>query len=264
MKITYILFIIIIILFYKIFNNCKIKENFANYNDIDDVIVSNYKIDFLSIRELSNIAQKLLNNGLTIPGNVNIFNNINSIPPGIIIAYNLSTAPLGWVLCNGQNGTPDLRGRFIRMSNDNVSGFDNENKLKVYNTDTNFEYNFDGSNDLKQDGSRDYKSIILKHKFKQYGGTDIRNFSNMDELPLHSHAMTLGGGHKHELSVNNWDASFEGQDDNEHMYTVDGGDPTQFKNISTNKHSHVVNSTGDSEAFNNMPPYYVLTYIMKT
>ena len=27
--------------------------------------------------------------------------------------YNGSTAPSGWAICNGQNGTPDLRNRFI-------------------------------------------------------------------------------------------------------------------------------------------------------
>ena len=261
MNYTYILFFIIIILFYKIFNfsKCKNIENFANYNDIDDVIISNYKIDFLSIRELSNIAQKLLNKGLTIPGNVNILNNINSIPKGTIIVYHFSTAPMGWVLCDGNNGTPDLRGRFIRMWNDNVPGFDSENKLKVYNTDTNLSYLSDGSTDPN------YKSIILKHKFKQYGGTDIRNFSNMNELPVHTHTISSNGSHSHALTLPYWPGSFQGNDDgHQHMYTVNGGDQTQFKNISTYKHSHIVNSVGASEEFNNMPPYYVLTYIMKT
>ena len=260
MNYTYILFFIIIILFYKIFNfsKCKNIENFANYNDIDDVIMSNYKIDFLSIRELSNIAQKILNKGLTIPGNVNILNNINSIPKGTIIAYHLSMAPMGWVLCDGNNGTPDLRGRFIRMWNDNVAGFDSENKLKINNTDTNLSYLSDGSTDPN------YKSIILKHKFKQYGGTDVRNFSNMNELPVHTHAISSNGGHNHALTLPYYPESFKGEGGHQHMYTVNGGDPTQFKSISTYKHSHVVNSVGASEEFNNMPPYYVLTYIMKT
>ena len=260
MNYTYILFFIIIILFYKIFNfsKCENIENFANYNDIDNVIISNYKIDFLSVRELSNIAQKLLNKGLTIPGNVNILNNINSIPKGTIIVYHLSTAPMGWVLCDGNNGTPDLRGRFIRMWNDNVSGFDSENKLKVNNTDANLSYLSDGSNDPN------YKSIILKHKFKSYGGTDVRNFSNMNDLPIHTHAISSNGSHNHDRTIPYWEGSFKGENDHQHMYTAKNGDPTQFKNISSYKHSHIVKSGGASEEFNNMPPYYVLTYIMKT
>jgi len=37
------------------------------------------------------------------------------VPPGAIIMWSgsLSSIPAGWVLCNGQNGTPDLRNRFI-------------------------------------------------------------------------------------------------------------------------------------------------------
>ena len=146
----------------------------------------------------------------------------------------------------------------MEMWNDNVSGFDSEYKLKVNNTDTNLSYLSDGSSDPN------YKSIILKHKFKQYGGTDIRNFSNMNELPVHTHAISSNGSHTHQRIIPYWPGSFYGKDGDQRMYTVNGGDPTQFKSISTYTHSHVVNSVGASEAFNNMPPYYVLTYIMKT
>ena len=31
----------------------------------------------------------------------------------MIIMYNSTTAPSGWYLCDGNNGTPDLRDRFI-------------------------------------------------------------------------------------------------------------------------------------------------------
>lgn len=38
---------------------------------------------------------------------------IVSIPPGTIVLYNGTTAPEGWALCDGTNGTPDLRGVFV-------------------------------------------------------------------------------------------------------------------------------------------------------
>ena len=37
----------------------------------------------------------------------------NSIPSGLICMWSGTTIPTGWVLCNGSNGTPDLRDRFI-------------------------------------------------------------------------------------------------------------------------------------------------------
>lgn len=35
------------------------------------------------------------------------------VPKGLICMWSGSTVPNGWLLCNGQNGTPDLRNRFI-------------------------------------------------------------------------------------------------------------------------------------------------------
>ena len=46
------------------------------------------------------------------------------IPSGIIVMWHGSIAsiPSGWVLCNGSNGTPDLRNQFIVGANADVSG----------------------------------------------------------------------------------------------------------------------------------------------
>jgi len=59
----------------------------------------------------------------TIPGDVNIINGsitVNSRTNPIIPQYGIimwkglvSDIPSGWVLCNGSNGTPDLRNKFV-------------------------------------------------------------------------------------------------------------------------------------------------------
>lgn len=40
---------------------------------------------------------------------------LNLVPPGSIVMWSgsLATIPSGWALCNGANGTPDLRDRFV-------------------------------------------------------------------------------------------------------------------------------------------------------
>jgi len=43
-------------------------------------------------------------------------------PEGAVIAFHLSECPEGWAIADGDNGTPDLRGRFIRGVDDAGSG----------------------------------------------------------------------------------------------------------------------------------------------
>lgn len=46
-----------------------------------------------------------------------------SIPPGGIVMYSgsVNAIPTGWYLCDGQNGTPDLRERFVIGASDTIS-----------------------------------------------------------------------------------------------------------------------------------------------
>ena len=39
---------------------------------------------------------------------------ISSLPVGTVIAWENETIPSGWAVCNGNNGTQDLRDKFIR------------------------------------------------------------------------------------------------------------------------------------------------------
>lgn len=43
----------------------------------------------------------------------NAIGAVGSIPTGSIVMWSGSDVPSGWALCDGQNGTPDLRDRFV-------------------------------------------------------------------------------------------------------------------------------------------------------
>lgn len=72
----------------------------------------------------------------------------NPIPSGVILLWSgsIATIPAGWYLCNGSNGTPDLRNRFIVGASQDNAG--------VANT------TITGANTLTG-GSKD--SIVVEH-----------------------------------------------------------------------------------------------------
>ena len=72
---------------------------------------------------LQNVAQMYNNDSVVINNNVTITGKMqftsgyvfNLLPKGSVMAYNIaSSIPPGWALCDGTNGTPDLRMKFIR------------------------------------------------------------------------------------------------------------------------------------------------------
>ncbi|HEX8947050.1 MAG TPA: hypothetical protein VF829_02445 [Candidatus Paceibacterota bacterium] len=56
-------------------------------------------------------------------------------PTGAIMAFYLSSCPSGWVLANGSNGTPDLRGAFVRGMYGSQNSRDGSRSLGSYQAD---------------------------------------------------------------------------------------------------------------------------------
>jgi microcystin-dependent protein len=143
--------------------------------------------------------------------------------------WNGTVLPNGWALCDGGNGTPDLRGMFI-------VGYDS--------------------------GDPDYDSI------GNMGGEKTHTLTT-NEMPAHTHTVSgstnSAGNHFHsyedQYSVGTTLAGVAGaaRDDNENFQmktTVSAGDHTHGVSGSAQ-------STGGDQAHENRPPYYVLAFIMK-
>lgn len=77
------------------------------------VLLFNKNIENMTSSEaIQNVASVYNSDRLTVK-NLTVTDSINFLPKGVIVAWTENDPPEGWTLCNGLNGTPDLRGRFI-------------------------------------------------------------------------------------------------------------------------------------------------------
>ena len=187
---------------------------------------------------------------------------------GMIMMYTGSTAPSGWAICNGQNGTPDLRDRFIvgagsAYSVNNTGGSKDATLVSHSHTINNHVHGFSANT-----GNQ---SANHNHSFSGSGSSS------------HSHGFTGVGGNDHNQNVRH--TTVMRNRSNPTVYTAAGNTGVQSANVSIsisgntgnnsgNHHHFVSGNTGDpsdrgtntqgSSATNaNLPPYYALMFIMK-
>ena len=187
-------------------------------------------------------ANRFFGNGESLVG-------ITTILSGFIVMWSgsVNDIPPGYHLCDGQNGTPDLRNRFIVGAGDRADDY---------------------SPDQTDKGGEGADSITL----------------GSSQLPSHSHSFSGSQSHDHGYAFaqgsnggigNNFGSSGisnrtqvggrlaeleqSGGNDGQDLrgFTADTGDETVTI-------SGTSGSTGSGAAIENRPPYYALCYIMKT
>ncbi len=256
-----IIFVIICILIINLFNKQKNIENFDNtlMNQIKTRVdaVSNARVQH--IRNFVAKMKELETKDATIEGNLNILGSFNLLPKGSIIMFNSNIAPYGWALCDGGTYegfvTPDLRGKFIRMWTNETT------KLEEYAGNIDYNINWSGKN------NNDRKYKILKHNINDTGGSDLIALTSPNEIPSHTHTLDE---YSHSHSTTNlrwWSRSWKGengQPDSHPYYKEIDNDSNglYLKTPEAGEHSHTLTGLG-GESFNNQPPYYVLTFIIR-
>ena len=159
---------------------------------------------------------------------------------GMIILWSgtIASIPTGFVLCDGQFGTPDLRDKFIIGA--------------------------------RQDNSGVAKSNV-EGSLTQSGGSKDATIVSHDHTVDHNHGFTTGsdGAHTHDYQVRLNNRNLDDDEGNQTTNTT----TTTNTTASAGSHSHsgttnnsnpTTSSTGSSSTNANLPPYFALAYIMKT
>lgn len=148
----------------------------------------------------------------------------SSLPRGAVVMWTGDTAPAGWALCDGQNGTPDLRGRFVLSSGNGIG---------------------------------------LTPRNRGAHGGEERHQLTIQEMPSHAHGVS-DPGHFHAWSGSRQLAGTDDNNNTSEFSKGDRGtQDTVVKNTDGRGTNISIVPAGGDLAHENMPPFYALAYIMK-
>ena len=155
-------------------------------------------------------------------------------PSGVIVLWSgsIGSIPAGWYLCNGNNGTPDLRDRFVVGAG------------STYSVDA-------------TGGSANAITVSHTHTFTTVLGG------------AHSHLVVANVDKTGQGGIGWSGGTYLAQTGSagNPYYTLTGSDtvPTVASTKTDGDHQHTgtTDSTGNSGTNANLPPYYALCYIMK-
>lgn len=153
-----------------------------------------------------------------------------AVPAGVIVMWSgsASAIPSGYTLCDGSNGTPDLRNRFILGAGSTYSVGATGGSTSATTTDTQGAHTHTGAT-----GSTTLtEAQIPSHTHSVPAGNYV------------THGFIAGGGDAFSSSFSATTGATGGGAGHTHTISSDGG------------HSHTVTP--------NLPPYYALCFIQKT
>jgi len=160
--------------------------------------------------------------------------------------------PSGWYLCNGSNGTPDLRDRFVVGAGSNYAVGATGGEATHTLTEAELaSHNHGGTTSTvsvnhTHSGTTGGQSATHTHG-AQSGVTHIMMY---DATNTNEDRGNLGSGDRGRYADSTGNAST----DHTHNFTTGG--------ISAD-HTHSISSAGSNSAHENRPPYYALAYIQK-
>ena len=204
-----------------------------------------YRLDTPGVENLAITNAKIASGAVSTAKTDTSINNA-LVPINGIIMYSGTeeSIPANWALCDGNNGTPNLVNKFI------IAASSYDDTVTPTSNDSGWRTAVEGSDTA--------------------GGGEATKLLGTANLPSHTHtAGTLqvgGGDHDHDIAT----TGGGGSDAAEHPQRDEtDGNPLQNKATSSDGHTHTLSgNTGDQggtmgEAFDILPPYYAIAYIMR-
>ncbi|MCW7760580.1 tail fiber protein [Photorhabdus luminescens] len=213
-----------------------------------DVKASNgINVDSSGVSVKAGNGIKVDNNGVSIDSN-------KILPRGMIVMFSGSNAPAGWAFCDGNNGTPDLRSRFVMCGETISETGKSSSKASGSGNGKNFSKNTTSTT----------VSVSVNVKETKLTESQIPSHKHIESMPYYS---TLGFAYNHttigstSYKINNsssgtiWMGSGSGSDYHPYTSEIGGGQG--------HNHSATASSSSHNHSVDVIPPYYLLAFIMK-
>lgn len=183
---------------------------------------------------------------------------------GIIVMWSGAedTIPDGWALCNGQNGTPDLSGRFIVGAGGNYEAGDTGGADEVTLTVNELPaHDHTSTGTVEESGSHSHSDTFTTTS----SGSHTHGLSgDVIEDPSSSRALVTSANNAQSSSfygvpTSRTDVTINSN--GSHSHSISGS--IQSAGAHTHALSIEVQNTGAGNAHENRPPFYALCFIMK-
>ena len=209
-----------------------------------------YQLDTPGLEDQAVTTSKIDTGAVTLErAAASVTNALVPVKGIIMFSGTAAEVPANWSLCDGSNGTPDLRNKFVISSQSYDSG---DNRWETTITGT-------GS---ATGGSKDSHLPSHTHGINTSGNATLTD-------PGHNHGIT-DPGHSHAISYTNTDSG-AGRSEESGNGGQSGTNSTNSNTtgISVNSNTPGITlggsteSQGSSNLNQNLPPYFALAFIMR-